>query len=430
MGMTETGSPVGNEQPDALVAPEELRPWGKKMTILYTLAQFGGYLALVTPIVTSLSLRVAQVDPANKTTDYGLIIGVASLAHLFVGPIMGAISDRTTSRLGRRRPWIMIGVIAGFLSLLLIALSSSISLIMLGWSLTQISFSIMTTALTALLPDQVPPKQLGRLSGLVSFIQQAGTIVGVVIASLLVSKSMFLVFMVPATIALVTVLVLTLAMPDRPIHKETLAPFHLVDIFKTFWVNPRFHPDFGWTWLGEFLVTLAQAFFTTYGTYFLIDRLHYKISQVPTLQLILVVVGLVTALPMALGGGMLSDRLGRRKIFVILSAVFTAVGMIIIAFAPNFVLYAVGSCLAGAATGLYTAVSQALMILVLPKKEQAAKDLGVFSLAYLFPKSLAPALAPLLLAIGGGNNYTALYLIAAVICVAGAVVILPVKSVR
>lgn len=430
MSIPRTSSLIGNEQPDIPVSSEEVRPWGKKMITLYTLAQFGGYLALVTPIVTSLSLRVAQIDPANKTTDYGLIISVASFAHLFVGPIMGAISDRTTSRLGRRRPWIMIGVIAGFLSMLLIALSSSIPLIMLGWSLTQISFSIMTTALTALLPDQVPPKQLGRLSGLVSFIQQAGTIVGVVIASLLVSKSMFLVFMVPATIALVTVLVLALAMPDHPIHKETLDPFHLVDIFKTFWVNPRLHPDFGWTWLGEFLVTLAQAFFTTYGTYFLIDRLHYKISQVPTLQLILIGVGLVTALLMAFGGGVFSDRLGRRKIFVILSAAFTAVGMIVSAFASNFVLYAVGSCLAGAAIGLFTAVSQALMIQVLPRKEQAAKDLGVFSLAYLFPKSLAPTLAPLLLAIGGGNNYTALYLVAGVICVAGAVAMLQIKSVR
>ncbi len=429
MDIPQTGSLIGDEQPDIPVPAEELRPWGKKMITLYVLAQFGGYIALITPIASSLSLRVAQVDPVNKTTNYGLIIGVASLAHLFVGPIMGAVSDRTTSRFGRRRPWIVVGVIAGFLSLLLVAVSSTIPLIMLGWSLTQISFSILTAALSAVMPDQVPEKQLGRLSGLVSIVQQIGTFVGVAIVSLLISKSMFLVFMIPAAIALVTVLVLVLAMQDRPIQKEALDPFHLVDIFKTFWVNPRRHPDFAWGWLGEFLVMFALAFFSTYGTYFLIDHLHFTVTQVPRLQLILLPLGLL-AIPTAIGGGILSDKLGRRKIFVILSAAFAATGMIVIAFANSLVLYVVGSTLVGTAVGLYTAVDQALMIQVLPKKEQAAKDLGVFSLAYLLPKSLAPALAPLPLAIGGGNNYTALYLIAGVICVAGAVAIQPIKSVR
>lgn len=430
MDISRTGSLVGNEQPNIPVSPEEARPWGKKMITLYTLAQFGAYLALITPIATSLSLRVAQIDPVNKTTDYGLIIGVASFAHLFVGPIMGVISDRTTSRFGRRRPWIVIGVSAGFLSLLLVAVSSTIPLLLLGWCLTQVSFSILAAALSAVMPDQVPAKQLGRLSGLVSFTQQIGTIIGVIIVTLLVSKSMLLVFMVPAAIALVAVLVLALVMSDRPIHREALDPFHLVDFFKTFWVNPRRHPDYGWTWLGEFLVTLALAFFSTYGTYFLIDRLHYTVTQVPMLQLILVGVGLLTALPMALGGGILSDRMGRRKIFVIVSAALTATGMLIIAFATSFVFYAIGSCLVGAAQGLYSAVDQALMVQVLPRKDQAAKDLGVFTLSYLLPKSLAPAMAPLLLAIGGGNNYTALYLIAGLVCVAGAVAIQPIKSVR
>ena len=429
MDIHQSGSLIGNEQPDIPVSSEEMRPWGKKMITLYVLAQFGGYIALLTPIASSLSLRVAQVDPVNKTTDYGLIIGVASLAHLFVGPIMGAISDRTTSRFGRRRPWIVIGVITGFLSLLMTALADTIPLILLGWSLTQISFSVMGAALNAVMPDQVPVKQLGRLSGLVSFIQQIGTFVGVIIVSLLISKSMFLVFMIPAAIALVTVLVLALAMQDRPIQKEALDPFHLADVFKTFWVNPRRYPDFGWAWLGEFLIMFALAFFSTYGTFFLIDHLHFAVSQVPRLQLVLLPLGLL-AIPMAIGGGILSDKLGRRKIFVIPSAAFAAAGMIIIAFSNSLALYIVGSTLVGAAIGLYTAVDQALMIQVLPKKEQAAKDLGVFSLSYLLPKSLAPALAPFLLAIGGGNNYTALYLIAGVICVAGAVALQPIKNVR
>jgi MFS family permease len=164
MDISQTDSLIGNEQPVPPVASEELRPWSKKMITLYTLAQFGWYLALITPLAISLSLRVAQIDPVHKTTDYGLIIGVASFAHLFVEPIIGVISDRTTSQFGRRRPWITIGVIAAFFSLLLIAASSTIPMIMLGWSLAQISFSVLSAVLGAVLPDQVPAKQRGRLS--------------------------------------------------------------------------------------------------------------------------------------------------------------------------------------------------------------------------------------------------------------------------
>ncbi|HVU71000.1 MAG TPA: MFS transporter, partial [Ktedonobacteraceae bacterium] len=171
-------------------------------------------------------------------------------------------------------------------------------------------------------------------------------------------------------------------------------------------------------------------FYGNYALYFLVDRLHYTLAQVPILQLIGVLVSLVTTTAAAIGGGILSDRLGRRKIFVLVATLFYGVGVVIIAFAPSFVVYMIGGALAGMANGAYASVDMAMTTQVLTKKENTAKELGVMSIATLLPQSLAPAIAPLFLAIGGGNNYTALYLIAGFFFVVGAFAIQPVKSVK
>lgn len=430
MDISETGTLGGNELPLSSDSPSALRPWRKGMLSLYTLANFGAWIALITPIAITLALRVAQIDPTNKTTNYGLILGVGSFAHLFVGPIMGVISDRTTSRLGMRRPWIIIGNITGFLSLLLIAVGGTIPLIMLGWSLAQITFSITNTGLGAMVADQVPVNQRGKVSGLVGMSQQVGTAVGIIIAGILGSSQLFLAFMIPAALGLVTIFLLSTFMPDRQIRKEDLDPFHVVDFFKSFWVNPRKHPDYAWVWLGRFLVMMATSFYGNYALYFLIDRLHYTLAQVPMLQLYGVLLTLVTTTAAAIGAGILSDRLKKRKPFVIMATLLYAVGVVIIAFAPSFTVYLIGGALAGIAGGAYAAVDMAMVTQVLPNQEETAKDLGVFGIAILLPQSLAPAIAPLFLAIGGGNNYIALYLIAGIFFIAGALVIQPVKSVR
>lgn len=430
MDISKAGSLTGNELSGTLEAfTEDLRPWGKRMLTLYTLANFGAWIALITPIAITLAIRVAQIDPTNKTTNYGLILGVGSFAHLFVGPIMGVISDRTTLRLGMRRPWIIIGNITGFLSLLLIAVAGTVPMIMLGWSLVQITFSITNTGLGAMVADQVPVNQRGRVSGLVGMSQQVGTALGIIIAGILGSNRLFLAFMIPAALGLITILLLSIFMPDRQVRREDLDPFHVLDFVKSFWVNPRKNPDFAWVWLGRFLVMMATSFYGNYALYFLIDRLHYTLAQVPMLQLYGVLISLFTTTAAAIVSGILSDRLKKRKPFVIVATLLYAVGVVVIAFSTSFTVYLIGGALAGIAGGAYAAVDMALVTQVLPNKEEMAKDLGVFGIAILIPQSLAPAIAPLFLAIGGGGNYTALYLIAGLFFVAGALVIRPIKSV-
>lgn len=415
----------------ATVTPEVAQPpITRRVTTFYTLAAFGSWVALITPIAVTLALRVHQIDPVHDATDLGLILGAGAFFPVVIGPIVGQLSDRTTSRFGMRRPWIIAGALGGFLGLFIAATAPSIQIILLGWCLTQFMFSVSGSAMQAIIPDQVPEEQRGKLSGLVGMAQQFGTAFGIAIASA-VHGNLFLAFMIPALLGLVSLLTLVIVLHDRHLSKEGLQPFNLLAFVKGFWVSPRLYPDFGWAFIGRFLVSLGLAVYATYAVLFLIHRLNYSPAQIPGLLLIGTLITIFTTTVAAVGGGILSDRLKRRKVFVIGAALIYTLAMVIVAFAPSFAVYLIGGALAGAAIGTYSAVDLALVTQVLPNKgANAAKDMAVFNIAAVLPQSIAPAMAPLFLAIGGGNNYVALYLAAAVFALFGAVATQPIKSVR
>lgn len=74
-------------------------------------------------------------------------------------------------------------------------------------------------------------------------------------------------------------------------------------------------------------------------------------------------------------------------------------------------------------------VDLALVVDVLPDANNAAKDLGVLNIAGALPSSIAPAIAPAILAMGHGSHGV-LYAVAGGCAVMGALAILPVKKVR
>src|SRR5205814_10376678 len=97
-------------------------------------------------------------------------------------------------------------------------------------------------------------------------------------------------------------------------------------------------------------------------------------------------------------GGTLSDRTGRRKLFVLHASIVYALALFVIAIASNFNGFLVGMAISGLGFGVYVAVDLALVVDVLHDKHSAAKDLGVFNIAGALPFSLAPAIAPAILA--------------------------------
>lgn len=339
--------------------------------------------------------------------------------------MFGRLSDRTTSRFGMRRPWLIGGVLGGAAALLIVARADSVATVLIGWCLAQLSFNSVLAALVAVLPDQVPPEQRGTVAGVLGTCMPLGQLAGT-FAVQSVSESMLAMFMVPALIGTAAILTLAFTLADRRLDRAQ----PVRETVSWYWVSPRRYPDFAWAWLSRFLVVLGTAFLTTYQPFYLTEKLGLPDSAVPGLifRSMLVQASMVVAL--SLIGGRLSDALQRRKAFVLCGAVVYALGLWIIALADSYAMFLAGIAATGIGHGLYFAVDLALVTEVLPDRERdAAKDLGILNITNALPQAVAPALAPAILVLSGGD-YTWLFLAAGVIALAGSVAILPLKSVR
>jgi MFS family permease len=174
---------------------------------------------------------------------------------------------------------------------------------------------------------------------------------------------------------------------------------------------------------------MAYAFLTSYQAFYLLEQLHSNESEVPRQIFLGTVVAGGMVVAASLVGGRLSDRIGRRKVFVLTASVIYAFAMFAVAVASDFPMFLVAVALSGLGFGIYIAVDLALVTEVLPNNNSAAKDLGVFNIASALPYSVAPAVAPAVLVLSDGD-YTALYVVAGVCALAAAAAILPVKRVR
>ena len=410
-------------------AVEDMPRVGWKFISLHALAYTGTWLALLTPVLVTIALKVRHLAPETAASSLSLVLGFGAFFALIGNPLFGRLSDRTTSRFGMRRPWLIGGVICGALALLLIATATSVAMVLVGWCLAQLAFNAVLAAIIAVLPDQVPAAQRGTVAGVMGICLPLGQVSGTFLVQQ-VSTSTLLMFMAPASICVVLVLLFALSLQDRRLAPGTVKPLGWRDAVAIYWVNPRQYPDFGWTWLSRLLLVLGTAFLNTYQPFYLIDKLGHAAVEIPTLIFQGILVQTVAIVAVSVLGGRLSDAIGRRKIFVVIGGVVYAMGLWVIAAAPDYATFLLGMTITGIGHGIYFAVDLALVTDVLPNRwRDAAKDLGIFNVANALPQAIAPAVAPIILATSGGN-YTWLFAIAGSIALMASVTILPVKSVR
>lgn len=425
---TNADGPIATAQDSA--PPPTARPASAGFIAAFVAAVLGVAVATLAPLSVTLALRIQQLDPDNAPASLSLVLGVAAVVALLSGPFFGQLSDRTTSRWGMRRPWLLGGLLVGLVGLVILSMSQSIPMMLLGWCITQLGFSALNAALAALLIDHVPELQRGKVSGLVGMCQAVGVVTGVFLVQL-VGTSVALMFLVPGALAAVTVIVLSLVLRDRLLDPADRSRYDFRAFARSFWVNPLRHRAFGWAWLGRFLMMTGFAILQTYQVYYLSDQLGFDAAAIPGLVLQSTLLLTAAVVVSSVGCGWLSDRLRRRKIFVLGSAAIYGIAMIVVATAQTWETFLVGIVIGGLALGAYLAVDLALVAQVLPNGgATAAKDLGVFNIANAVPQMVAPAIAPLFLAIGSGGNYMALFIGAAAFSLLGALAIQPIRGVR
>jgi MFS family permease len=444
-------------QPAPTLFSEPIRRVPARWIAAFATAWFGIWMAQLTPIQLLLPNQIATsyglpLDTAKQLASsnwlqpviaFGVVSAIAGLCALVAFPLTGTLSDRTTSRFGRRKPWILAGTLVFALSLIVLGLQSNLVLIGVFWSTTLIGFCMLTAAITATISDQVPVNQRGFVSGWVSAPQAIGTLAGLVLVTAL-ALSTLVGYVLVAVVLIVLVIPFLLVLKDAPLAKDQRPVFTASALLGSFWVNPRKYPDFGWTLLGRILVNLGNALGTTLLLYFLAFGLG-RTDAVDDL-LYTTVVYMVFFILSALIVGRMSDRIGQRKIFVYIASYLQGIAALLLAIVPSFTVTFIAAAILGLGYGAFMAVDQALATQVLPDAHSRGKDLGIMNIATAFPQAVAPLLGAALVVLfaglaagsdtgttgfaGAGAGFTALFVAAAVTAILGGLALIPIKSVK
>ncbi len=401
--------------------------WG--FISLYALAYTSTSLVFLAPALVTLALKVnSLVGIRQAPNSLALVAGTGALVAMFGNPFFGKMSDRTRSRLGMRRPWMVIGLVGGSVGILVVAQAPNVAVVVLGWCVAQLFFNALLAAMVAVLPDQVPTAQRGLVSGVLGVCLPVASVIGTFVVKLFTGNQLAM-FLAPCAIGGLFILTFAVTLKDRRVAMADRPTWSLRELASTFYVNPHTSPDFAWAFASRFMFVLAYAFLTTYQAYFLLNRIGTAEIDVPQQIFLGTVAQSVVLVAASLVGGRLSDRTGRRKIFVFTASIVYGLALFVVALATSFNGFVVGMAISGLGFGMYMAVDLALVVDVLPDMDHAAKDLGVLNIAGALPFSVAPALAPAILAVGGGS-YSALYAVAGVCAIIGAFAILRVKRVH
>lgn len=414
------------EPVDAALA-EPTRRVGGGWIAAFATAWFGIWMAQLTPVQLLMPAQIdRELQPehwVDSVLAFGVISGIAAVFIVIAYPLTGALSDRTLSRYGRRRPWIAVGAVVFAGALVALGASHSIWLIGLWWVVAMIGFCITTAALTATISDQVPVGQRGFVSGWMSAPQAVGIIVGLVLVTE-VFTGVFAGYLAVAVL-LVALVVPFLRVPDAPLAASSRARVTARGIIASLWISPRKHPDFGWTLASRVLVSIGNALGTSLLLYFLMFGLGDENAEGDLIVLTLIY--MVFVIIASLVFGRLSDRLGRRKAFVFIAAGLQGIAALLLALVPDLTVAMVAAGILGLGYGCFLSVDQALATQVLPDPASRGKDLGIMNIASAVPQALGPLLGAL--AVVASGSFTLVFLLGAVFAFAGAVAVSRVRSV-
>jgi len=445
-GTADTGPPATGTAatgtvavPDASGAADALGeptiPVPHRWTVAFALATVGTFVGWYGPLQILLAKQAEAIDPANKEAVLALVAGVGAFVSMVANPFWGAFSDRTTSRYGRRIPWVLAGSTVGAASLVMLGSATSVALMIAGWCLVQAALNAPFAALSAAIPDQVPVRDRGAGGAWFGVAQTVGVMAGTGIA--MAAGGIVSGYLACAAFVVAASVPYVVLRHDRVLRRDQRPAWS--GLVRRFWISPRAYPDFGWAWVTRFLMNLGNAIALLYLFFFL--KYAVRVEDPEGGVFLLTVLNAVTLLATVIVGGYWSDRVKKRRVFVCWSGVIMSVAAFILAFTQSWPGAVVAAVVLGVGFGAYTSVDFALITQVLPAARDRAKDLGIINVANSLPQVLAPVIAaPLVAGLGGYlagltgysrifSGYAALYTVAGVVGLAGAVLVYRIRSV-
>ncbi len=394
-----------------------------RLGLLLLTMQFGQALP-ATAGGTLLQALLAEQRGSQKIGSFAVLVTIGAVGAILSTVVAGAWSDRTRSRFGRRNPWILGGAVVAATGLSLTGIAPSFPLQIVGWVVYQVGLSAMLAAVSALMPDRVAPRLLGRASALTGLGYLIGTAVGGIAAAAFITSPKWGLVIIPwATVAAALMLcLLARDRSSRDMPREKLSPRQLAGSL----LPPR-DKDFLRAFAGRFSVILSLYVVIFYQLYILTDFLHVSTVRAGGVIALDSVLLAVTAAGATVVSGLVSDRIGRRKPLVIAASLLLAAAALPLVIHPDVITLVLFSVIAGFGYGCYLAVDQALMVQVLPGRGSEAKQLGMLNIANTLPQVLGPLAAAILVTQIG---FRALFMFAILAAVAGAICVASIRRVR
>lgn len=384
------------------------------------------WTALIIIVVPEMVLHMVGAQHSGSAMSW--LTAAGALLASFVQPIVGALSDRSTHRSGRRRPFMVVGVLGAALALVAMGRASSFPLFLLFYLGLQVFANLASAPYQALIPDVVLYEQRGVAAGYMGLMSQAAIIGGVLLPTFL---SIHTTFVVLALLQVAGLLVTLVGVPETPLSSQP-SPWDTVRFLKSFWISPKLHRDWWWVFLTRLLVMLG---FSTleYYLYYYLRFVQHLANPNAMLDQALIAVTLASLLSV-LTAGWLSDRWGRRKGMVIVGGLVMGIAALGFVFTHSLTMVTVFAVIFGLGYGTYLSTDWALAVDVLPPTGDAAKDMGLWSISQTVGQTFATVIAGVFLAVtvihwGNALAYRALFVITFVYFLLGSLLITRVRKV-
>ena len=393
-----------------------------------------GQFYALTPIYTILlQVQVAQfVAQGSQAAAVGVATGLGGVFALALPPLVGNWSDGITSRFGRRRPFLVAGSAGMIAACLVLFTASSYSAVLVGFVGFVAFVNIAGVATFGLVPDVVSGEETGKASGLLSGMSQLGSVLSLLTLLFLARAG----HIRSSYFAIIAVIVVTIVPTLWAAAGEGLEPPTATagprPRLREF-LRPLYSGDFGWAFVTRMMTIAGLYSVLPFLVFMFRDVEHIKDPAAFTSLFELIVT--VVAVPLAVAGGLLSDRFGRKRFVYASGLLFAFVLLIFQVGQMSTSLVLLLGVVYGLGYGCWGSVDWALGLDTLPDRSRAAaKDLGLYHIADSLPRVAVPPIAGLL---GDGLNrvqpvlgYRAIFLLATVFYAAGAVFVTRIRSIR
>ena len=375
---------------DPSLSPETGKPLSKVNTIrfgagflVFGILWMSG-LGIVSAVL--LPMHYKTIEGADPDALVGIVNAFTAVASLVSNLMFGNFSGRSRSRFGRRTPWIVFGAVLGGVTLFLTGTTHNAVLLTIFYCACMFGLNCMIAPLVAVLSDRVPSGIRGTMSAFYGAGSTIGAPIGTMIGAFFI-ENLTVGFAVAGVLMFLGGIVAVIILP-----KERSADFLPKEegSFKDILVSFAGAHDFYKAFAGRFCMLMSYQMINVYQLYIIQNYIGQSVKESAVTVSVVSMIMMVMSLVGSFISGPVSDLIGRRKVPVVVASVLFAIGIAMPWLIPSTLGMYLFAGIAGLGYAVYYAVDQALLVDVLPNKEEAGKDLGILNMGTTLGQMCGP----------------------------------------